>query len=545
VDGSGPGAVPSTMDDSEPRRVSSVDESGPGPSEAADGRSRAVPSTVDDAQPRRVSAADNVQPRMVSTVDVDGLAAAAAKLAGMRAVDRSDQEWYVTAALACRDTAPVHPHRPAPAEAAVPAGGGDWVDPRRLVSAACGLADELTARALRGGGRANWVGLEPVEDRYWSVLPMGAGLAHGYPGVALFLAQLAAVTGVDRYRDLAAQAVGRLPLLVEALAADPESAAEVGTGAQDGLGGLAWAVARLGMLLPGVLPDPLLPTLVDLIGATPDRTPCVAAGTAGGLAALVAVHAATGLPAARDAAHAQAERLLGYLAAPPPGPPPPGFGHGVAGTGWALLRYADAAGAAERGPAAAEAGMSALRFELGRIDGAAAGVCSGAAGLLLAATAVPAEDQPARLTTARPRRPRTPPAGSAATAAVPTAALPTAALPTAAVPTAALPTDALPTDALRARCADRLAAAPPPADMTPCHGETGLLEALLAAGSARTLTGRVGALLDRLDHTGPYCGTPGGVLTPGLLTGLAGIGYGLLRVGLPEQVPSALTLGLS
>jgi lantibiotic modifying enzyme len=30
--------------------------------------------------------------------------------------------------------------------------------------------------------------------------------------------------------------------------------------------------------------------------------------------------------------------------------------------------------------------------------------------------------------------------------------------------------------------------------------------------------------------------------TPGFLTGLAGIGYGLLRLALPDRVPSALLL---
>jgi lantibiotic modifying enzyme len=36
------------------------------------------------------------------------------------------------------------------------------------------------------------------------------------------------------------------------------------------------------------------------------------------------------------------------------------------------------------------------------------------------------------------------------------------------------------------------------------------------------------------------CGVPGNVATPGLLTGQAGIGYGLLRLAAPHQVPSIL-----
>ena len=38
------------------------------------------------------------------------------------------------------------------------------------------------------------------------------------------------------------------------------------------------------------------------------------------------------------------------------------------------------------------------------------------------------------------------------------------------------------------------------------------------------------------------CGTPLGVDSPGLMTGLAGIGYGLLRLAEPARVPSVLTL---
>ena len=51
-----------------------------------------------------------------------------------------------------------------------------------------------------------------------------------------------------------------------------------------------------------------------------------------------------------------------------------------------------------------------------------------------------------------------------------------------------------------------------------------------------------GLLLDALHRQASYCGTPGGVSTPGLLNGLAGIGYGLLRLGFPQQVPAALVL---
>ncbi|NUO58509.1 MAG: hypothetical protein HOV78_17720, partial [Hamadaea sp.] len=41
---------------------------------------------------------------------------------------------------------------------------------------------------------------------------------------------------------------------------------------------------------------------------------------------------------------------------------------------------------------------------------------------------------------------------------------------------------------------------------------------------------------------GPQCGTPGNAATPGLLTGLAGIGHGLLRLAAPDAVAPVLLL---
>jgi type 2 lantibiotic biosynthesis protein LanM len=86
-------------------------------------------------------------------------------------------------------------------------------------------------------------------------------------------------------------------------------------------------------------------------------------------------------------------------------------------------------------------------------------------------------------------------------------------------------------------------------DLSLCHGEMGIAEALtvLATGEraepvAAARRRRAGLLLDALAQHGPSCGTPGAVSTPGLLTGLAGIGYGLLRLGFAERVPSVLLL---
>ena len=78
-----------------------------------------------------------------------------------------------------------------------------------------------------------------------------------------------------------------------------------------------------------------------------------------------------------------------------------------------------------------------------------------------------------------------------------------------------------------------------------CHGDLGNLELLLRSGepSWRDTAHRLaGAILDSARQHGWRCGTPMEVESPGLMTGLAGIGYGLLRLTAPARVPSVLTL---
>jgi lantibiotic modifying enzyme len=82
-----------------------------------------------------------------------------------------------------------------------------------------------------------------------------------------------------------------------------------------------------------------------------------------------------------------------------------------------------------------------------------------------------------------------------------------------------------------------------------CHGDLGNLELLLQASETlgdpqwRAQVNRLTAIiLESISRDGWLCGTPLGVETPGLMTGLAGIGYGLLRLAEPTQVPSVLVL---
>jgi type 2 lantibiotic biosynthesis protein LanM len=78
-----------------------------------------------------------------------------------------------------------------------------------------------------------------------------------------------------------------------------------------------------------------------------------------------------------------------------------------------------------------------------------------------------------------------------------------------------------------------------------CHGDLGNLELLLQAGDpswSDTANRIAGAILADARRSGWRCGTPREVDSPGLMTGLAGIGYGLLRLAEPARVPCVLTL---
>jgi type 2 lantibiotic biosynthesis protein LanM len=411
-----------------------------------------------------------------------GLARALDKIGLMGAVDRRQQEWLIDATLATKQKRVVHGSGEplsGTVAAVVP-------DSQRILALASGIGDDLVARACHDGERANWLGLELVDGRHWTVLPMGAGLAEGYCGTALFLAQLGRLTGTSRYSELAAKAVRTLPMLIAVLVEHPELAREVGSGGFFGLGGITYAIARIANLLGDHALAACLPAALAALAAADTAKAGVGEGTAGALAAVLAVHAETGLPEAA----ALAGTFAAKLASSPP-PAAPGFLWGRAGTGWALGH-----------PTPALAGVGACAPS----DGLS--WCSGLAGMVLAAH----------------------PAGLPGQAGRPVAIEHDRAAGLA--------------DGFAAAVSERV----PSRDQSLCHGELGTLEALVVLAehgheaSASALTVASARLLGAIEQHGIGCGTPHGVPSPGLLTGTAGIGFGLLRVGFAATVPSVLLL---
>ncbi len=298
-----------------------------------------------------------------------GIDSALRTIAGLNEVERRDQEWIISATLATRLNAPAHPVAPLVRSTHT----GTVVHPDELVVAACSVADRIVARAATtSDGRINWLGLETLDDRQWLVLPQGASLGHGYLGVALFLAQIGAVTGNTRYTEHAEHVVADAPAVIASLAGRPDLLAAVGVGGHNGLGGIAYGLARLGVLLD----DPALRAraadVVELIAVTPTADPGWSSGLAGCLAALTAVHADLGLARAGVVAGTCADQLLGV----DPLTLSPGFAHGLAGVAHALTSH----GPDERHRAE---GRRLAALATGETD--RAGWCDGDAGLALAA----------------------------------------------------------------------------------------------------------------------------------------------------------------
>lgn len=290
-----------------------------------------------------------------------GLRTATEKLARMGPADQRVQEWVIEAAFATRDAPVRHRFAPAPPEP----GEHPPFTPEGALAAAVRIAEDIASRAVHGRGRANWAGVEALDERFWAVLPMNAGLTSGYTGVALFLAQVARLAGRADLGELAAKAVAPVGALVGHFAADPGRAGQAG-GGMAGVGGVAYALARLGVLLdsPALLThaDALVPVIA---AATDPDIPSVSDGVAGALLACLAVHATTASPESAALASALADQL-----AVAPLDLPAGFLHGSAGVAHALL-------SAHR-----PEGLRVLRAEVAaEVDDA--GWCCGRAGIAL------------------------------------------------------------------------------------------------------------------------------------------------------------------
>ena len=405
-----------------------------------------------------------------------------------------------------------------------------------LLDAAREVGDRLEILAIRDEDIVSWLGLIMINEKAWSLLPLGDDLYGGTSGIGHFLSYLGAVTGEDRYTNLARAITGNLRKQIKNHLSQRQAAegVEEPIGAFGGLGGAIYSLSHLGTLWRDrsllAEAEGLVAHLAEAIHR--DEGLDIIGGAAGCIAALLSLHHCTGSERALSAAVACANRLVSTARSMPAGvgwstaidatQPLTGFSHGAAGIAWALLEVAARAGD-ER---FRQAAMEAISYEQSvfsqsqenwpdfrnfNLPGAepadqeqlkfAVTWCHGAPGIGLARLRSLAH-----------------------------------------IDTPAIRADinaAVNTTIRRGFGGNH----------SLCHGDLGnldfLLDAALTLNNAE-LGDRVyriaGSILESIKTHGWLCGVPSGVETPGLLTGLAGIGYELLRLAEPERVPSLLTL---
>jgi type 2 lantibiotic biosynthesis protein LanM len=441
-----------------------------------------------------------------------------ARFLGMGEQDLARQGWLVQAALEATRSLDEPWSWTAMDLPDADAAGGD-----RFLAAARQLGDRLAQLAVEQGELVTWFHLA-LRPTGWLLEPMPIDLYDGLAGLALFLAHLARLAAEPSYERLARLA---LATVWRRLGADPEAVGRAG--AFNGWGGLVYAFTHLGVLWreDALLAEAERLALQGAAGIESDRSFDIIAGTAGAVAALLALHRHRPSPGLLDAARRCGDHLLATASVDERGhgwtpsgdrgePPLTGFSHGAAGIGWALAWLGRESGD-ERFRAAAE---GALRYErswfsaehdnwpdLRRHRQRTAEVeflhswCHGAPGIGLG-----------RL-------------GTLAFLEDP---------------------DLVPEirAAVRSTLAQGFGGS-----QSLCHGDLGNLELVREAGrllgdtalasEADRLAARI---LARIEAGDLRCGARPKTESLGLMVGIAGIGYGLLRAAWPTRVPSVLLL---
>ena len=398
----------------------------------------------------------------------------------------------------------------------------------QLLAAAQAVGDRLVELALQEQNDVFWIGLSFDEQKnHWNLSPLGIKLYSGMPGISLFLAYLGAITQQKHYTELAKVTLAKLRYQVN----DSKSSL-TSVGGFIGWGGIIYTLTNLGVLWnePSLLleAESIVSLLPDLISQ--DQYFDIIGGVAGCLASLISLYRCRPSQGTLAAAiqcgehliaHAQPmEKGVGWI----PGvkslseKPLPGFSHGSAGIALELLELAALTGE-ERFRTTA---LAAIEYERSLFCPQYGTWCdiSDFSDVLLAGRY---------------------PSMTAWCHGAPGVGLG------------------------RLKCLPYLDSAEIRSEIdialnstiehgfglnhSLCHGDLGNLELLLQASLVlkdpqwkNQLDRYAAMILSSIEQYGWLCGVPLEVEVPGLMTGLAGIGYELLRLAEPERIPSVLVL---
>ncbi|GHO88284.1 type 2 lanthipeptide synthetase LanM family protein [Dictyobacter formicarum] len=413
------------------------------------------------------------------------------------------------------------------------------VEREHVLTLATAVGKRLEELALQNDEGAYWLGVNLVHEHVWGLFPTGIDAYNGISGIALFLSYLGAITGEEHFTHLARRALASIHAQIKEQKKD---SLDLSIGAFDGLGSVIYLLTHLGVLWN----EPaLLQEAEELIGHLPaliakDEHLDIINGSAGCVLSLLSLYAVHPSSRILDIAIQCGDHLLATAQPMPEGtawttlrqePPLGGFSHGTAGIALSLLKLAEISGEerfrqtamaalaydrslfvpaqqnwADRRTFAALAPASKRSNEETSVEPSQKCLvawCHGASGIGLGRLGV-LEQLGLEDTTTREEI----------------------------------------DIALNTTITQGLAG-----NHSLCHGVLGNIELLLTAARLlnrpedhEQLERAMALIVGSIEAYGWITGVPLSVETPGLMTGLAGIGYELLRLAEPDRVPSVLLL---
>lgn len=405
----------------------------------------------------------------------------------------------------------------------------------RLLALAHTVGKRLEELALQNDAGAYWLGVNYVDEHAWSLFPTGIDLYNGTSGIALFLGYLGAITGEASPTHLARRSLGSLRIQAEHQKKHSET---LRIGAFDGLGSLIYLLTHLGILWN----DPKLfheaEQITDQLSALipEDDHLDIINGAAGCILSLLSLEAVHPSSRILETAIQCGDHLLATALSMPEGiawktlpdqPPLGGFSHGAAGIAFSLLKLAARSGQERFWQSA----LSALAFDRGLF----VPELNNWADLREFSTRT--SDQPVNERRAEPSH-KSMVAWCHGAPGIGLGRLGTLGH----LDNAQIREEI--DVALKTTMHYGFAG-----NHSLCHGGLGNADFVLMAAQLlnrredhEALERATSLLVGSIDTYGWMSAVPMAVETPGFMTGLAGIGYELLRLAEPDKVPSVLLL---
>ncbi len=431
--------------------------------------------------------------------------------------DHEQQLWFIRASISILSTS--NPERDAAHQIASPPDSLPAISGEQLIALAMEIADALCQRTLEQGDEVRWLGLLPTRQGAFKIATLGPDLYSGQAGITFFLAYLGHLCDAPKYTEAARRSCATLLADLPGAPVVSES-----PGAFTGLSGILYLLYHLSTLWQEpVLLDRALELSSQLVPRVKyDQALDLVNGCAGCIAALADLARSRPDESLLGLLTDCGEHLLGqaveqaqglgWITSGETSVPMTGFSHGTAGIATALLELSNLTGRMDFKKAALESlryerslfsethgNWPDLRQEEDRFD--AVNWCHGAPGIALSRALLLRHCESSEAQ-----------------------------------------------DELRVAVRTTLERGFG-RNHSLCHGDLGNLDCLLSADLALPeldLAPQIrqlrSTLASRIQREGWRCGLPMEVETPGLMVGLAGIGYGLLRLAVPDRSPSVLAL---